>query len=607
MSAALVVLCAGLLVANFLLPRLQDLLPSPAVESSDGSPPISDVAAAPEGQRQNEPSLSSAQPTGTLQPDGHSRMGRQKGESRAVQAKAAESKNNSALPKARAAELNNNSALQKGNGDNGLVASGPTQNPKSEPTTVIRPLGIVEKGDGRVEAVIPAGDSIELVEEGQVLADNSRVIRVSNDSVELAGPTEEPKAEVARAEPPAASHPAPEATKRLGDVEFADGRVETIVADGQWWVTLAPDSTKSDSAGVQSSVAVATVENQPVPKERQILAHRPEAAALPQEITEADLDLPHSVGKLPHQDGPPEPPANVPAPEQDQPIGLVEWADGRRAAVLAGPDSVRLVADAEIVDSTTRFLADRFPGGQPIGELSAQATGPPTEEKRNEMVALGEVVEENRPPPDPERGEALGATYEALTAAQGEVRPAEVRSPSFYLREDNLWEAELPGLEEVANASQGNVEALRRPPLEMNYAPKSSPVGSVPSRVSEESNSPRNEPKLSVAVDGLPQVTSNPRLRVVRPIGVIEWPKGRVRAAISVGDSVRLVEAGQVLNDGSRVVEVTAEAVTIQPSAEVSSPATSGFAGDAIGPDSHLMTESPNGSQLILDRPVHDN
>ena len=187
------------------------------------------------------------------------------------------------------------------------------------------------------------------------------------------------------------------------------------------------------------------------------------------------------------------------------------------------------------------------------------------------------------------------------------MRQAEVRSPPLYSREDNLWEAELPGFEEVANASKGNSEALRHPPLEMVHGPKSSSAGSVPSRASQESNSPRNEAELSTPADGLPRVTPIPGRRVVRPLGVIEWPKGRVRAAISVGDSVRLVEAGQVLDDGSRVIEVTAEAVTIQASAEVSSPATSGLAGDATGPDSHLNTESPNGSQLILDRPVHDN
>ena len=63
---------------------------------------------------------------------------------------------------------------------------------KSQTINLIKPLGIVEKADGRVQAVIQDGEWTRLVEEGEVLADNSRVLKVSAEGVEISGRKDEP-------------------------------------------------------------------------------------------------------------------------------------------------------------------------------------------------------------------------------------------------------------------------------------------------------------------------------------------------------------------------------------------------------------------------------
>ena len=54
------------------------------------------------------------------------------------------------------------------------------------PAATLKALGYVRQADGRLQGILDEGDSVQLVEEGQVLADGSQVVGITSTSVEVA-------------------------------------------------------------------------------------------------------------------------------------------------------------------------------------------------------------------------------------------------------------------------------------------------------------------------------------------------------------------------------------------------------------------------------------
>jgi hypothetical protein len=80
-----------------------------------------------------------------------------------------------------------------------------------------------------------------------------------------------------------------------------------------------------------------------------------------------------------------------------------------------------------------------------------------------------------------------------------------------------------------------------------------------------------------------------------------------LQAVVATGESVVLVEEGQTLADGSRVVEVTLDVVKIQsrggqPTDRVSTPES-----QMKGLESHPSSLSSTGAGLLLNQAMHDN
>jgi hypothetical protein len=153
--------------------------------------------------------------------------------------------------------------------------------PAASASASFKPLGYVEKTEGRIEAIVSQGDQVYVVHEGELFAGKYRVLKISPDLVEAVDETT-----VRAAQPPAPQAPCEAASKqptsrvssklsasapenpRIGDkvnrsqshdaslaaiqteqistdhvtmsvaeplgyVERADGRVETVVADGE--------------------------------------------------------------------------------------------------------------------------------------------------------------------------------------------------------------------------------------------------------------------------------------------------------------------------------------------------------------------------------------
>jgi hypothetical protein len=163
------------------------------------------------------------------------------------------------------------------------TGSGGPSTTKSAPSAAasFKPLGYVEKAGGRIEAIVSQDDQVYIVHEGELFAGKYRVLKISPDAVEavdettvqaglrsapqgpreaaLSQPTsrganelgasarqylpstagqdkpERPTALAAAApmDQISTDHGAMSAAQPLGYVERADGRVETVVADGE--------------------------------------------------------------------------------------------------------------------------------------------------------------------------------------------------------------------------------------------------------------------------------------------------------------------------------------------------------------------------------------
>ena len=526
----------------------------------------------------------------------------------------------------------------------------PIQNPKSEIASLLKPLGIVEKEGGRVQAVIQNGEFVELVEEGQVLADNSQVKKISAEGVELVqadSPSRDAEIQLAnagkegsssqrslaiRAE---ASPPAPKPTSessnrlppsvnskgassvsaleqidyhpssslnsasRLGIVETADGRVQNVVADGEW-VRLEPVPGPSEGAPIPPVETARSYS--PIGPKGAVSPKIPAAAsaiatpATVEPTTDSRFQI--SDFKEVQKDS-----QGEEALGRARPLGTVEWADGRIQAVFAQDESVQLVDDAQAVVEARRVLALAERPEDSENELIAQAIEPAARDPEGFITAEPSAVEERPPTGD----ELALAEPDALARGQPEAESGLAESrppPAFHIRDDGLWEADLPGLE---IASDATTTRSLPPAPEVFEGAQSLSGRSVPTGSSEtpETCTATGTKVFSQADRG--REAESHGVRTIEPLGIVEWSDGRVQAVIPEGNSVLLVEAGQALPDGSLVIEVSPRAVKIRVRAEVSAVGPSAQRGYSAESSSHLTAQPSTSAGLLLDRSMHHN
>jgi hypothetical protein len=278
----------------------------------------------------------------------------------------------------------------------------------------LKPIGYVERADGRVEAVVEDEDQVYLAWEGEVFADRYRAIRVSRSSVEvvdnLSAPlnqppwtggglkagqryASEPLVKVAHSPPSGKSptilgrqrqelpgfdlvaprqrgsaprSPPPTTLTAIGYVNKGDGQVEAILSDeeevylvregevfaGKYLALKVSGSSVevvesspqdvvqpaslgvvSDAGSVQASKPWAATSHSPPVR----VVEKAEAGQREKSLAATASD---SRGELAGTSGP--------APTFMKPLGYVEWADGRFAAIIADEDQVYVVQEGGV-------------------------------------------------------------------------------------------------------------------------------------------------------------------------------------------------------------------------------------------------------------------
>ena len=582
-SAALGFLCVALLAANFLLPYRSS--PSPTSELANASSTIqSDVAPSVAPARADVSKARGRRPA-ALRPQ--------------WRAGPSAAEHNPPLhgprSEVRKSQLETREAPTTKPATGALAD--PTQNPKSEVTNLIKPLGVVEKADGRVQAVIENGEWVELVEEGQVLADNRRVVRISADGVELAPPDAAPRIELAHAAPP------PEASAEKAPAGEPSRATAPAVDVFAAFRPSRQDVRPVVPAGAQEPLAVSTLDVRRRDDEGSRFPP-PQSAERPAQ----------SPATKPRETARPVPPAETAIetaqnPESGiqnplQPIGLVEWADGRAKAIVADGDFIEF-ADDERVLAEARLIPVALPATEAPDDGSAlQASDAPMLRQEEEMAALAMSEEVERPPPEVVQA-VLGQPDARARGEPEEVAAANSRPPPFHSLDDGFWEADLPGLEELTNATTGNVEAAARDSLEINRGAQQVLRRSVPEERLAGRSVPNDVSKLAPSGNEPPLQTQVVGTRIVRPLGIVEWPDGRVQAVIADGEWVQPVEEGQRLSDGSIVGRVTRQAVILERAAADADGSSARGGGTAAGTQHLTDQHSPSGLHLF--RAMQDN
>ena len=242
----------------------------------------------------------------------------------------------------------------------------------------------------------------------------------------------------------------------LGSVTHADGRVEAVLADGQW-VRL-----------VSASEPPAVFDN------RSTSRHSGASPISGKGLLGQKVDGPSSEGIEINPADPAHPmlmagsAARNPAsgtlqnPESQfhnsvEPIGIVEWSSGRTQAVIAQGDSITLLEDREAIKETRSYLAWRPPRPEQSPEVSFLSTTDLSGRSREDEKAWFEISEgetSSRAPP----ADVLARTQEPEEIARGhpgsEVSEQWERPPPAPQGSGSgPWEEGLPGIESVPAAS----------------------------------------------------------------------------------------------------------------------------------------------------------
>jgi Tfp pilus assembly protein PilP len=466
---------------------------------------------------------------------------------------------------------------------------------------LFKSLGYVEKAGGRIEAIVSLDDQVYVVHEGDLFADKYRVLKISPDLVEAvdettvqaglkqptsrvsrelsASPTQDPSsvakpdapdqpavlATATQREQPSAHQSATSAAEPLGYVERADGRVETVVADGDH-VRLVPQAPvvivarRALSSTVPDRASTARVATgkilPPAPSPAQVA----DASALPVQAQETGLaaavravsfqpglrgqgpdSVPVRAGGQPSDPpgrGSVEQPASRPesgipptgwfasCPTQNptgpvsvstvpsilmKAVGFVEKADGELEAILSLNDDVYVVRQG-----------DRFAGRYRALRVSREA-----------VEAVEELPHDGLSPPVLEPPALPDLFSFAIRDGPSPSLPARVRIESRT--EQATGPQEVPPVE-------GAVWASLPPSVREDRRTRRKPA-----------KSPGRE--RAKAADR-PQVSPEPATFVFQALGYVETAQGEVQAIVVDGGHVYLVKEGETFADQYRAVSV---------------------------------------------------
>ena len=305
---------------------------------------------------------------------------------------------------------------------------------QSEIIQSIKPLGVVEKSDGRVQAVIADGEWTRLVEEGEVLADHSRVVKVSAEGVEILLPNSHSKVELARTESPI--QPAAKSEIALASADAAAPEVERETAAKRERAQLNPQRAASRQR---------TLENELPGMEAADASYHvvPSKQPLPAVLR----DEPATIDSLRKDAPPPTEPGTGNRPSDHEPLGRVEHSDGRVEFVIPDGQWVRLTPERpvslESAEPNTNPVV--VPASPPLSELKPVGAMPPATE-----------AIQNSESPIPNSGQALGFVEWAggrTRAIVSEAGSVEIVDDAARLAEARRVLSHFPGSGEPAGDS----------------------------------------------------------------------------------------------------------------------------------------------------------
>jgi hypothetical protein len=611
----LAVLCAALALANFLLTRVEE-------QSTEGANAADWVQnRSREGGTKHEPPQVSVN-----------------GDVKSLPPKAAELKNNSALPTRIQDPRGPIQNPPRGGAPKSKIENPPAEieNHRAPITNLIRPLGIVETAGGRVQAVIQDGEWTRLVEEGEVLADNSRVLKVSAEGVEILRPASLPAIELARAgnapagetkpeiavaaqsaavndEPIGSAEPvqargsravltrarasddlpgmqtgeatfhaaapklAPSVVRQralkpalpspmdlrpsplvgierpvdpnaaLGRVEHADGRVQAVVADGQWVklvaepATSGPDFNQAKGKSTTEASGMGAFPNS---------GCSPATWGQEKASKTAPMTSGGGASRFPLPGSGLSQTSESEIPNSAEPVGIVEWPDGRTQSVIIQGLSVSLVDDAETLAEARRALALVLPPGEsgidPRIDAAEQA-GSQREDESVEM-ALAEDEFATRGPPG-ELEPPLGLPAEV---ARGQPEDDGLADPSRApplddSLESSLLEDQLPGFEAAAVARTEPPQSFKTIPDAILGRSRAEIAGSVSEIHSYKNLNALLPPPIALGNAQNPAMVPEPSAgheqnTGPKVLGYVRMLDGRQWNVVSAGNSVMLVE-----------------------------------------------------------------
>jgi hypothetical protein len=467
-------------------------------------------------------------------------------------------------------------------------------------TSTLTPLGYVQKADGSVEAVVADGEHVQVVHVGEILADKYKVLKISPSAVEVAdlasvpaiSPVKTPPVEevnlMAEARPkasaptggawpeaptyqkasPSADDPSVAASKAVGYVEKAGGEVVSVLADGEH-VRLVPQAPVLAANSKVYPLEVARKAFSPTPTggsagpraefasgQGAVVSAVPESSSFQTVALRRTTTLEGAIS-FGGQDSPvycttaaesavtPQPAAQVPkvlgtAAGSDRgaeksaalhpasltlrPIGYVQKMDGEVEAVVDHGDQVYIVRQGEVFAARFKALAVS-PQAVVVADLTIQPA-----QRRDPPQLLAEEVQPRA---------------SALWAADWRSPPRNVPRQKGLRRLRKAAGLDPPGAAESAKRTR--VRPRRAPPFKLRAA-----RAQVESRLRDSAANPREKCALSP-----------PTVTVLKPLGYVEEADGRFEAIVANGDSVYLVQNGDVFADRFKVVGISSSFVEV--------------------------------------------
>jgi len=427
--------------------------------------------------------------------------------------------------------------------------------------TIFKTMGYVEKAGGQLEAIILQENEIQVVHIGDLLAGRYRVTKVSPDAVAaldetlvqspMAKPNDagELTASVAQqpSTPPVAAEPG---ANSLGYVQKADGKVESVVADGETvrlvpeapTVTMAEATPRHSPEGASptqfSTIPAATVS--PMGAMADSSVHPDGMSVLPpaSEIRQAQTPAPDGAdGSAPGQssmgsvsegaetaDGATDPVAPIIAENpggstvrstqrsvEMKPLGFVVKADGELAAILSQDDEIFIVRQG-----------DRFAGHYRAVGVSADV-----------VEAVEEPPRQAMPLPF-----AAPLAFPDLLSASAQQGPASFSGADCRdCKSDELGEL--------------SVDVPDDPPLEVSLPPPRSRKDEQARAGPAKGPGQRSTPTLKKAATSPDTATF-----VFQTLGYVQTQDGEMQAIVEDGSQVYLVKQGETFADQYRATSV---------------------------------------------------